>query len=154
MWLVPRHSNGLHRRTPLPPVVREALIRWYVGEGSEADHRASVILVVKARTHHQWLACDCLGEAPPPLLSPAFLSEAETYYLRRLTSRLCSEVLVSLPHFLLSLFKLMSTGTVRSHRRSHPKYLCWRCRLWSLDLFQPAHRTASARTQHATAYHA
>lgn len=88
MWLVPRHSNGLHRRTPLPSVVREALIRWYVGEGSEADHRASVILVVKARTHHQWLACDCLGEAPPPLLSPAFLSEAETYYLRRLTSRL------------------------------------------------------------------
>ena len=27
-------------------------------------------------------------EVPPPLLSPAYLSEAETYYLRRLTSAL------------------------------------------------------------------
>lgn len=48
---------------------------------------ASVIMVVKARDHHQWIACDCLGEGTdPPLLSPAYLSEAETYYLRRLTS--------------------------------------------------------------------
>src|SRR3546814_18424826 len=35
----------------------------------------------------KWIACDCLqsGESPP-ILTPAFLSEAETYYLRRLTS--------------------------------------------------------------------
>ena len=44
-------------------------------------------MVVKARTHGQWIACDCLGaDTPPPLMSPAYLSEAETYYLRRLTS--------------------------------------------------------------------
>ena len=87
MWLVPRHSRGLSLRSDVPQVVRDALVRWYEGEGSDGDHRASVTMVVKARTHAQWIACDCLGdEAPPPLMSPAYLSEAETYYLRRLTS--------------------------------------------------------------------
>lgn len=88
MWLVPRDTPGLTARTDIPPVVRDALVRWYEGAGSDADHRASVTLVVKARDHRRWLACDCLGaSAPPPLLSPAFLTEAETYYLRRLTSQ-------------------------------------------------------------------
>ena len=87
MWLVPRDTRGLTSRTTVPEVVREALVRWYTGHGEDSDHRASVILVVKARDHQQWMACDCLGsEVPPPLLSPAYLSEAETYYLRRLTS--------------------------------------------------------------------
>lgn len=87
MWMVPRETRGLTQRTPVPEVVREALVRWYTGEGSDADHRASVITVVKARDHHQWLACGCLeADQPPPLMSPAYLSEAETYYLRRLTS--------------------------------------------------------------------
>lgn len=62
-------------------------MRWYSGVGSDADHRASVTLVVTARDRHQWLACDCLhDDLPPPLMSPAYLSIAETYYLRRLTS--------------------------------------------------------------------
>ncbi|MBA3895821.1 MAG: hypothetical protein H0X36_01500 [Sphingomonadaceae bacterium] len=62
-------------------------MRWYSGLGDDADHRASVTLVVAARDRHQWLVCDCLGEdLPPPLISPAYLSIAETYYLRRLTS--------------------------------------------------------------------
>ena len=88
MWLVPRHSRGLSQRTPVPEVVRDALVRWYEGEGSDGDHRASVTMVVKARDHEQWIACDCLGgDDPPPLMSPAFLSEAETYYLRRLTAK-------------------------------------------------------------------
>ena len=45
------------------------------------------MLVQQARIGEKWIACDCLppGE-PPPILTPAFLSEAETYYLRRLTS--------------------------------------------------------------------
>lgn len=69
-------------------MARNALVRWYQGEGSEADHRASVTIVTKARTHGQWIACDCTGETdPPPLMSAAYLSEAETYYLRRLTSK-------------------------------------------------------------------
>ncbi len=87
MWLVPRQSRGLSLRSDVPQVVRDALVRWYEGEGTDADHRASVTMVVKARTHGQWIACDCLGaDTPPPLMSPAYLSEAETYYLRRLTS--------------------------------------------------------------------
>ena len=87
MWLVPRDTRGRLYRTDVPSVVRAAMVRWYTGEGSDADHRASVIAVVKARDYHQWIACDCLGdEVDPPLLSPAYLSEAETYYLRRLTS--------------------------------------------------------------------
>jgi len=89
MWLVPRHSAGRTNRTAVPPPLKDALVRWYTGQGSEADHRASVTLIVKARSHHQWIACDCLeADAPVPLLSPAYLSEAETYYLRRLTSAL------------------------------------------------------------------
>ena len=89
MWLVPRHSPGRTNRTEVPPVVKAALVRWYTGVGSDADHRASIAVIVKARTHHQWIACDCLnGEGAPPLMSPSFLSEAETYYLRRLTSQL------------------------------------------------------------------
>lgn len=88
MWLVPRDSNGILGRVPLPGDLQEALVRWYVGKGSEADHRASVSLVVTARDNNKWLACDCQGEAAsPPLMSPAYLSEQETYYLRRLTAR-------------------------------------------------------------------
>ena len=52
MWLVPRDTRGLTSRSPVPDVVREALVRWYTGEGEDSDHRASVIMVVKARDHH------------------------------------------------------------------------------------------------------
>lgn len=87
MWLVPRQTSGRIRRVYVPTTVRGALVRWYMGAGTEADHRASVTVVVKAREADRWFACDCLGdEADPPLLSPAYLSEAETYYLRRLTA--------------------------------------------------------------------
>lgn len=88
MWLVPKDTSGLSVRVEVPAYLREGLLRWYLGRGSEADHRASVLLVVTARENGKWLACDCLGEVDaPPLLSPAYLSSQETYYLRRLTSR-------------------------------------------------------------------
>ena len=88
MWLVARHSDGLGKgRIPLPLPVRDALVRWYVGDGSRADEDAGIMLVQQARIGEKWLACDCLPEEQaPPILTPAFLSEAETYYLRRLTS--------------------------------------------------------------------
>ena len=87
MWLTPRETNGLWDRTPIPDSVRAALVRWYTGNGDDADHRASVTLTLKAREHGQWIACDCLSaDERPPLLSPSYLSVAETYYLRRLTS--------------------------------------------------------------------
>src|SRR3546814_14019789 len=86
MWLIPRRTNGLGSgRIPLPQPVRDALVRWYAGKGSRHDEEAGIMLVQQARIGEKWIACDCLqsGESPP-LLTPAFLSEAETYYLRRL----------------------------------------------------------------------
>ncbi|MGB3930824.1 MAG: hypothetical protein WBL20_17910, partial [Sphingobium sp.] len=83
MWLIDRHSSGLGgARIPLPPTLQSALIRWYVGEGSRQDEDAGITLVQQARIGGKWLACDCLGvDCTPPVLTPAFLSEAETYYL-------------------------------------------------------------------------
>lgn len=88
MWLIPKHTDGLKSgRIPLPAPVREALVRWYVGAGTRADEEAGITLVQQARIGGKWIACDCLpASEPPPVLTPAFLSAAETYYLRRLTS--------------------------------------------------------------------
>lgn len=88
MWLIPKDTSGTTARVPVSDGLKAALVRWYTGRGTEADHRASVSLVVTSRENHKWIACDCLGETrTPPLMSPAYLSFQETYYLRRLTSR-------------------------------------------------------------------
>ena len=88
MWLVGKDTTGKTGRVAISDELKAALVRWYTGRGSEADHRASVSLVSTARENHKWIACDCLGaEQPPPLMSAAYLSFQETYYLRRLTSR-------------------------------------------------------------------
>lgn len=87
MWLIDRDTDGRGRRIALPPPLREALVRWYVGQGSPGDEEAGITLVQNARIGAKWIACDCLAaDEAPPILTPAFLSEAETYYLRRLTS--------------------------------------------------------------------
>ena len=88
MWLIHRDTDGNSRdRIQLPTPLREALVRWYVGEGSHQDEQAGVTLVQNARIGQRWIACGCLGAGEaPPILTPAYLSEAETYYLRRLTS--------------------------------------------------------------------
>ncbi len=101
MWLIPRDSDGTGRgRILLPEPVREALVRWYVGEGSRADEEAGITLVQQARIGGKWIACDCLStDQPPPILTPAFLSEADTYYLRRLTSSKRPEHLITCPFF-------------------------------------------------------
>lgn len=101
MWLIDRHTDGQQQgRIPLPPVVRSALVRWYVGEGSRADEETGITLVQQARIGEKWIACDCLPpEAAPPVLTPAFLSEAETYYLRRLTGAKRPEHLPDCPFF-------------------------------------------------------
>lgn len=101
MWLIHRDTDGEGpNRIPLPAPLREALVRWYVGEGSRHDEQAGVTLVQNARIGQRWIACDCLGaEEHPPILTPAYLSEAETFYLRRLTSSKRPEHLVNCPFF-------------------------------------------------------
>ncbi|WP_242121341.1 hypothetical protein [Sphingomonas lacusdianchii] len=101
MWLIDRDTDGRgSNRIPLPPPLREALVRWYVGEGSLHDEKAGITLVQNARIGHRWIACSCLGrDQAPPILTPAFLSEAETYYLRRLTSAKRPEHLPECPFF-------------------------------------------------------
>ncbi|WP_073973308.1 hypothetical protein [Erythrobacter donghaensis] len=88
MWLVGKDTTGKTGRVAISDELKSALVRWYTGRGSESDHRACVSLVSTARENRKWIACDCLGaERPPPLMSAAYLSFQETYYLRRLTSR-------------------------------------------------------------------
>ena len=101
MWLIHRDTDGKSRdRIRLPEPLREALVRWYIGEGSYHDEQAGVTLVQNARIGQRWIACDCLGgDEAPPILTPAYLSEAETYYLRRLTSTKRPEHRLDCPFF-------------------------------------------------------
>ncbi|PZR73526.1 MAG: hypothetical protein DI537_46545 [Stutzerimonas stutzeri] len=101
MWLIDRHSDGVGgRRKELPLMVREALVRWYAGEGTRADEDTGIMLVQQARIGERWIACDCLPpDKAPPILTPAYLSEAETYYLRRLTGSNRSEHRADCPFF-------------------------------------------------------
>ena len=101
MWLIDRDTDGSDAsRIPLPAPLQQALVRWYVGQGTHHDEQAGITLVQQARIGHKWIACDCLDQgARPPILTPAFLSEADTYYLRRLTSSKRPEHRVDCPFF-------------------------------------------------------
>lgn len=89
MWLIERGGDGQEpQRIIVPPLLVQALVRWYSGKGLRADEEAGIMLVQQARIGGKWIACACKGPmAPPPILTPAYLCEAETYYLRRLTAR-------------------------------------------------------------------
>lgn len=87
MWMVNKFHRGTETgREPVPAAVFEPLLRWYTGSGSTDDEKIGVQFVRNTRMYERWLACDCLGdEVPPPLMSPAYIAEAQTFYLRRLT---------------------------------------------------------------------
>ena len=89
MKLVPKGSSGSGQGgSLLPDPMTSALVRWYTGKGSKNDEAVSVALVQNARRTRLWLACDCRSDSPVrPVISPALLTSAETYYLRRLTGR-------------------------------------------------------------------
>ncbi|UVO53785.1 hypothetical protein [Sphingomonas sp. SUN039] len=89
MWLIDRHGDGLEQtRIEIPGALSQTLRLWYDGSGTDADEEASIILVQQARRSRKWIACSCQGQGEkPPLMSPAFLAIADTYYLRRLTGR-------------------------------------------------------------------
>jgi len=116
MWLVERGGRGLNR-IPLDPIVRDTLVRWYTGHGNRRDEEASVVLVEQARIGNKWLACDCLGAAvKPPLMTPAYLSEAETFYLRRLTGQGRPEHKLDCPFF----HEQATTGRTATNDPSRP----------------------------------
>lgn len=87
MWIVSKSQQGLEAdRRPLPAADFERLMRWYVGDGDRDDELNSVHIVQTVKRDHHWIACGCLGDRnPPPLLAPAYLAMASTFYLRRLT---------------------------------------------------------------------
>ena len=89
MWLVNKHGTGSEEsRLELPEALEQTLRAWYDGTGNDADEDASIVLVQQARRNNKWLACHCRGHTDqPPLMSPAFLAIADTYYLRRLTGK-------------------------------------------------------------------
>ncbi|MBN8850120.1 MULTISPECIES: hypothetical protein [unclassified Sphingomonas] len=101
MWLIDKGSEGrCGSRIPLPPLLENSLIHWYTGAGGSAEEQAGITLVQQARLGEKWLACDCLGAvAAPPILTPAYLSDAETYYLRRLTGQKRPEHRTTCPFF-------------------------------------------------------
>jgi hypothetical protein len=85
MWLVPKGAKTAKGKAPLSPALTTTLRIWYGGKGDHRDEAAALLLVRHARRNGQWIACDCQGEDRAPMLSPALLTGADTYYLRRLS---------------------------------------------------------------------
>ena len=99
MWLVTKGAKNGAGGTAIDPALAETLRIWYSGAGDHRDEEASLLLVRHARRNHLWLACDCQNVQATPMLSPALLSEADTYYLRRLTGRSRTEHHLDCPFF-------------------------------------------------------
>lgn len=87
MWLVPKGATNAKGKEPLAAALRDTLRIWYTGKGNHLDEQTALVLVRHARKTGCWIACECQGEAATPMLSPALLTGADTYYLRRLTGR-------------------------------------------------------------------
>ena len=111
MWLVTRGAKNGAGGTAIASALAETLRIWYSGAGDHRDEEASLLLVRHARRNHLWLACDCQSETATPMLSPALLSEADTYYLRRLTGRSRTEHHLDCPFF-----REQATGSERTER--------------------------------------
>ena len=118
MWLVNKGAKSGAGGTVIDPALSETLRIWYGGADDHRDEQASLLLVRHARRNHLWLACDCRGEHAPPMLSPALLSEADTYYLRRLTGRSRTEHHLDCPFFREQ--ALTSERTERTPARNAP----------------------------------
>ena len=99
MWLVARGAKTASAGDAVAPALADTLRIWYAGEGDPRDEESALLLVRHARSQGLWLACDCQGERAAPMLSPALLSEADTYYLRRLTGRDRAEHRIDCPFF-------------------------------------------------------
>jgi hypothetical protein len=99
MWLVTKGARNGAGGTVIEPALAETLRIWYSGVGDHRDEEPSLLLVRHARQNKLWLACDCQGDGAAPMLSPALLTEADTYYLRRLTGHNRAEHRLDCPFF-------------------------------------------------------
>jgi hypothetical protein len=86
MWLVHRTKPLVcHGAAVLSDGETAALKTVYAGQGSVEQKRIAARLLQRARGQEQWIACDCQSRETVPLLAPAYLTDGEVYYLRRLT---------------------------------------------------------------------
>jgi hypothetical protein len=85
MWLVEKGAKTARGKAPINTALCATLRIWYTGTGDHRDEEAALLLVRHARRNGQWIACDCQGDDRTPMLSPALLTGADTYYLRRLS---------------------------------------------------------------------
>ena len=99
MWLVSKGASSAQEGEAVEPALAATLRIWYQGQGDHVDEKHALILVRHARKTRKWLACDCTGPKSTPMLSPALLTEADTYYLRRLTGKSRPEHDVNCPFF-------------------------------------------------------
>jgi hypothetical protein len=112
MWLVEKGAQHATGKAPLSAALTATLRIWYTGNGDHRDEEAALLLVRHARKNGQWIACDCRGEAHTPMLSPALLTGADTYYLRRLSGIARAQHDLACPFF-----REQSFNTVTSHKQ-------------------------------------
>ena len=109
MWLVAKGAQGAEGNAPLAAPLSDTLRIWYTGKGDHRDEAAALILVRHARKSRCWIACDCQGPLVTPMLSPALLTGADTYYLRRLTGSGRAEHRIDCPFFREQTFGTLNT---------------------------------------------
>jgi hypothetical protein len=111
MWLVAKGAKNAVGIAPLSAELSATLRIWYTGLGDHRDEAAALLLVRHARKNRQWIACDCQGEERSPMLSPALLTGADTYYLRRLSGDARPQHDLDCPFF-----REQSFNTITSHK--------------------------------------
>lgn len=85
MRIVPKDASQRDKATAIGPGRTISLRRWYDGSGDPDDELASLSVIREARKSHAWIECDCRPDGDPqPVMTPALLAFADTYYLRRL----------------------------------------------------------------------
>jgi hypothetical protein len=85
MRIISKSEKDFSKGTTLSSGLKAHIVDWYKGKGTQADHEKAVFAVHQARFRGEWLLCDCRPpEMPPPIIAPAYLGAAETFFLRRL----------------------------------------------------------------------
>ena len=86
MHLIDRNAGSPAGGEPTVPAhIAAALRNAYLGNPTAEEMTEAIEAVRTARTSRKWFACDCRSEEGVyPLIAPAYLTSAKTYYLRRL----------------------------------------------------------------------